>query len=206
MMPLHPIVLHDHIAEIDMRNLHVRCLMVVFGFAMFGCGGTQPTQSGYMGDVPEWFTTIPRNANYLFAANTATSRDLQLAIDKATTGARTEIGRQLDTRISGLQKGFEEEVGVGSDAQLLQQFASTSKTVVSTSFSGSRVKYQKHSKDGSIWRAYVLVEYPVGAANEALMQAIKKNDQVYSRVRGTETFKELDAEVEKYEAFKRSQQ
>ncbi len=178
-------------------------IVVVF---LIGCGGgTQTLPSAAEGTVPTWFTSVPQDPNFIFAANTATSQDLQLSIDKATTGARAEIGRQVEVRINALQKRFDEEVGVGEDTQLLQSFTQASKTVVSTSLSGSRIKYQEQYKDGNLWRSYVLVEYPIGAANEALMAQIKKNEQMYTRFRASETFKELDDEVKKYEEWKKQQ-
>ena len=38
-----------------------------------------------------------------------------------------------------------------------------------------------------------------------LMEQVKANEQMYTRFRATEAFKELDAEVQKYEAWKKSQ-
>ena len=60
-------------------------------------------------------------------------------------------------------------------------------------------------KDGEIWRAYVLVEYPIGAANNAFVQQIKKQEELYTRFRSSETFKELEDEVKKYEEWKEKQ-
>jgi hypothetical protein len=187
----------------------MRILVSLFGVALValmlvGCGGSKEAAQT-TGDVPDWFTNPPQDPNYLFAANTATSQDLQLAIDKAVTGARTEIGRQMEVKVNGLQKKFEEETGVGQDAQLLSQFTSASKTVVSTQLSGSRIKFQKQLREGNLWRAYVLMEYPIGAASEAMMKAIKANNQMYTRFRASEAYKDLDKEVEKYEEFKKQQ-
>ena len=61
-------------------------------------------------------------------------------------------------------------------------------------------------KDGNNWRAYVLIEYPLGAAQEALREQIKKNEQLYTRFRASQTYKELDDEVQKYENYKKGQQ
>lgn len=181
-------------------------LILGLAIAIFGCASSQKGLSeAATGAVPEWFSNPPQDPNYLFAATTATSQDLQLAIDKAITSARAEIGRQTEVRVKALQKRFDEEVGIGDDAQLLQQFTAATKTVVSTSLSGSRVSKQTQVKDGNLWRAYVLVEYPIGAANEAFMQQIKKNNQMYTRFRASETFKELEEEVKKYEEFKKQQ-
>ena len=96
-------------------------------------------------------------------------------------------------------------MGIGEDAELMQQFTSATKTVVSTSLSGSRVSKQKQSRDGSIWRAYVLVEYPIGAANQALLNQIKKSQNMYTRFRASEAFKELEEETTKYDEWKKGQ-
>ncbi len=189
-----------------MRFLSLALLLVVLAAALLGCGGgPKSLQSASECDVPDWYSNTPQDAHYLLAAKTATSQDMQVSLDKATTDARTEIGRQADLRVQGLQKKFDEEVGVANDAQLLQQFTEANKTVVSTSLSGSRIRSQKMCKDGDIWRSYVLVEYPVGAASEAFMQQLQKNDQMLTRVRSSQTFKELDQEVQKFDEWKKQQ-
>jgi len=187
-----------------MRNV-VTLLGSLMIVVLVGCGGSKSMQSAETGDIPDWFTNVPQDPNFLYAANTQASQDLQLAIDKAVTGGRSEIGRQLEVKLEGLQKKFSEETGTGNDAQLLQMFTQAEKTVVSTTLNGSRVKYQKQVKDGELWRAYVLVEYPIGAANSALMQQIKNNDQMYTRFRASESFKELQDEVDKYDKYKQGQ-
>lgn len=189
-----------------MRIVGNAMLLALTAALFAGCGGSkQSLQSASECDIPDWYNTAPQDPNYLFAARTATSQDMQLALDKATTDGRAEVGRQTELKVQGLQKRFDEEVGVNADAQLMSQFTQANKTVVSTSLSGTRVKSQKLCKDGDLWRAYVLVEYPVGAANEALMQQIKKNNEMYTRVRSSQTFKELDGEVKQYEEWKKQQ-
>lgn len=173
---------------------------------LIGCGGSQPLPQTDTGDVPEWYANVPADPNYLYAVNTSTSKDMQLAVDKAIQAARTEVGRQVEVKINALQKRFQEETGIGDDAQLLDQFTQASKTVVSTSLSGSKEKQKKIVKDGNNWRAYVLIEYPLGAAQEALREQIKKNEQLYTRFRASQTYKELDEEVQKYEQYKKGQQ
>ena len=190
-----------------MRIVVATLAALVCAAFVLGCGGGPKTmQSTSEGDMPEWYTSVPTDPNYLLAANTASSQDMQLALDKATTAARAEIGRQVELKVNAMQKKFDEETGMGQDAQLLQQFTSATKIVVSTSLSGSRVRFQKHLKDGTMWRAYVLAEYPIGAANEALLQAIKKNQEIFTRLRASQAFKELDAEVSKYEDAKKAQE
>jgi hypothetical protein len=172
-----------------------------------GCGGSPETmQATSTGDMPPWYPNAPQDPQYLRAANSAVSQDLQVAVDKASTGARAEIGRSLETKVNSLQKRFEEETGVGQEAQLLQQFTQATKLVVSTTMNGSRMKDQKTVRDGNMYRAYVLMELPLGEANALLLDEIKKNKELYTRFRASETFKDLDSEVQKYEEWKQQQQ
>lgn len=173
--------------------------------AMLGCGGSKTLQSAGTGDIPDWYVNVPQDPNFLYAANSQASQDMQLAADKAEAAARLDIGRQLEIKIQGLQKRFAEETGTGNDAQILQMFTQAEKTVVSTTLNGSKIKNRKLVRDGNLWRAYVLVEYPIGAANAALMQQIKSNNQMYTRFRASQAFKELQDEVDKYEKFKQEQ-
>ena len=127
--------------------------------------------------VPEWFSSPPEDSNYLYATATTTSRDIQMAINSAKEGARVEIARQLETKINSMFKRFREEVGAGEDAEFLTQTSDVSKSVTSKVLSGSRAAKTKTTKEGMMFRAYVLVEMPIGAANTALMDAIKKQEQ-----------------------------
>jgi hypothetical protein len=148
----------------------------------------------------------PSDPNFLYAAKSATSADMQTAIDKAANEGRADIARQMETKVSSLEKRFREEVGVADNAQYLDQFTQANKQVVSNVLIGSKVKEQKFFKDGSAWRSYVLMELPLGAAKEAMLQSIKSNEQMYTRFRATQTFKELDDDVTKYEQWKKEQE
>jgi len=86
---------------------------------------------------------------------------------------------------------------------LRQMYTSATKAVVSTQLMGSKIKEQKYQQNKGKYQAVVLVEYPIGAANTALVNQIKKNENLYTRFRASESFKELDAEVEKLEQEKK---
>ena len=178
--------------------------IVLLSFAA-GCSSSKALQNASASDVPEWYTNIPTDPNYLFAVASATSQDMQLAIDKAVVNARTDIARQTEVKVSGVQKRFDEEAGMGENSQLMQQFTQANKTVVSASLTGSRVRSQKMSKDGTIWRGYVLMEYPIGAASQALLNQIGGNNLMYTQFKATQAYKDLDEEVQKYEDWKKSQ-
>lgn len=179
--------------------------LLITTLLIISCSSHETIQKTDVGNVPSWYTNTPEDPNYFFAAATAASKDLQLAVDKAATDARAEIARQAELRLSGMQKKFDEEVGTPQNSTLLQMFTQANKTVVSTSLSGSKIIKKEIVEDGDNFRAYVLIQYPIGATSEALMQQIKNKEELYTRYRASQAFKELEEEVKKYEEWKKSQ-
>ena len=174
---------------------------------LLACGGAkQMTQSEKQtaseSPCPDWFTNVPKDPDYLYAASTATSKDLQMAINKAKQQGRADIGAQMETHLTGLTKQFQEEIGTGQDAQINAQFTEVSKSVVSTTLNGCKAKQQSTKQEGTIWRACVLMEYPVGAANAQFLQSIKDREALRQKAAATDAFKELESEVQKYEMEK----
>jgi hypothetical protein len=190
-----------------------RCVLVlmVSGPAL-SCGGppkqtdlTPPPSREVMRNVPHWYVNPPSDPNHLLGPATATSRDLQLAVNKAQTEGRNQIARQLDLRFSSLGKRFQEEVGLGDDSQLLDQFTQVYKTVTDEVITGSRTREQEIRPEGGVYRVFVLMEMPIGAASQALLARIRAGEQMYTRFRASEAFRELEEEVAEYEAWRSRQ-
>jgi hypothetical protein len=156
-------------------------------------------------DAPHWYVDPPHDNDRLIGVATATSRDLQTAIDKAKQDGRVEIARQLDLRVGGLSKRFVEETGLNEDAELLGMFSQVSKTVVSDSLSGTRMTKQELDREGGTYRAYVEMEMPIGEANARFLEKIRSHERLHTRVRASEAFEELDREVQAYEEWKQKQ-
>ncbi len=177
-----------------------RLTALVVLLLLSGCGSTgktdlAPSPRGQV-IVPEWFEIIPTDPNHLFAAATMTSRDLQLAVQKAQTAARTDLAQQMSVRLGNLTKQFQEEVGLGDDSELLQQFTSATRIVTDQTLVGSQVDQQEINAESGIYRAYVLMSLPIGQANQLLMQKIRENESMYTRFRATQAFEELNRELE----------
>jgi hypothetical protein len=139
----------------------------------------------------------PGDINMLSAEATSTSRDYQMAIDKAKMDARLEMTQQLNTYVQALIKKFDEEVGLTEDSELLGLYSKTSKIVVDQSLVGSHVKEKNVKQDGNIYRATVVMEAPLGQARKRLLEQIKASDALYQRFSNSYSFKELEGEIEK---------
>ncbi|MFN8570971.1 MAG: LPP20 family lipoprotein [Gemmatimonadaceae bacterium] len=154
-------------------------------------------------NLPGWFAKPPTDDKYLYGPATAVSRDLQIAINKAEAEGRNNIAQQLEVKYASLNKRFSEEVGRDAGSQLLDQYTQVYKSTVSQVLYGSRTKQQSMRVEGGVYRAFVLMELPTGEVAKKLMDQIRTQEQLYTRFRASEAFKELDAEIERYEAWKR---
>jgi hypothetical protein len=189
-----------------------RCrLVLALALTALACGRKAPDSAltpaasrETLRNLPSWYLRPPTDDNYLFGAATAVSRDVQIAINKAQAEARNAIAQGLEVKYGALNKRFVEEVG-REGAQLLDQYTQAYKGVVSQSLYGSRARQQTLRTEGSVYRAFVLMELPVGEMSKRLLEQLRSQEQLYTRFRAGEAFRELDAEVQKYEAWKRSQ-
>jgi len=190
--------------EIMKKNMFLLFTTLTISLLLISCGGSKSLSETDTGDIPGWYLNTPTAENYIFESASATSRDMDLALNKAETEGRAKIGRTMEVKINGMQKKFEEEVGEGENSEYLSQFTQATKTIVSTELNGSRVKEKKFVQDGDNWRAYVLMEYPIGSAQAAFLNKIKENNQLYTRFRATDAMKEMEKDVEKYEEWKKN--
>lgn len=182
---------------------YVQILSIVLVILLIaGCGSSRET----VRSAPDWYLDLPEDPNYIFAAVTSTSRDMQVAVDKAQADGRNEIAQQLELRMSGLTKRFQEEVGLDEDSELLEQFTNVYKAVVDQVLHGTRPSQREILEEGNTFRAYVLMEMPIGQANQALMQRIRQNENMYTRFRASEAFEELEKEIERYEEWRERQE
>ena len=81
----------------------------------------QPSEKVVAG-IPDWFLEQEKDVHRISTVATATSRSMQVALDKAKATAMADLAQQLGTRLANLTRQFHEETGVADDSQLLQQF------------------------------------------------------------------------------------
>ena len=188
-------------------------ILAILAILLAACGGsrredatlTPPPNRETLRHTPNWFNRPPRDDNFLLAPASAVSQDLQLAVDKAQAEGRNALAQQMEVKYGALTKRFAEETGRMGDAQLLDQYTQVYKATVSQVLYGSRARQQVVRTEGPVYRVYVLMELPTGEMSRKLMEQMRANEQMYTRFRATEAFKELDAELQRYEAWKRSQ-
>lgn len=192
-----------------MRASTMRSFAAVLSAVISAAGCKAPLKStpetrAVVSSAPSWYTSPPTSNDYLYGAVTTESRDMQLAVDKAQAAGRAQIAQQLEIKFGGLTKRFQEETGLGAQSELLDQFSQTYKLVVSQELIGIRAKEQKVIPGDGVFRAYMLMQLPLGEANKALMTKLAAQQALYTRFRATQAFKDMNEEIEKYERSKKN--
>ena len=192
-----------------MKNYLYKIIVVSCSlFFVFNCGSSKgPDLSPEVSrktlkNAPKWFMNTPEKEGYRYTTATATSQDMQLAVNKARLDAAQNLAGQVSSEMNGLVKRAQEETGLGADSDLIDQFSQTQEQVIATSLKDWKVSekeiQEEKSNNQRIYRAYVLIEWDEGAANKRLLQKIKEDEKLYTLMRSTELFEEMDKKVEKY--------
>lgn len=170
-------------------------LLALLAAGLTACSGPETATETTVESMPEWMTEPPASDTYLLGSGTALSRALQPAIDKAETRARGDIASSIEVQFEGLTKDFQEEVS----SELLEQFTQVQREVVNQVLIGTTVREQKVVEQSGRYRAYVLMQMPIGQASKELMARLRTNKALYTRFRATDAFEELNEAIEAYE-------
>lgn len=145
---------------------------------------------------PAWYSKPAVNRLVLMAKATASSKDKQLAIDKAVHDARVELGRMVQARVDSIRRSAEREAAL--DAEGTQRYR-VAGTKIAATLKGSRVRNQRQTRRGRVWTAFVVVEIPLGATSDALVRAVKEDELLSPTFGPTQAFRALEAEVAAYQ-------
>ncbi len=162
-----------------------------------GCKALKEVVEKNADSVPDWMLNLPAEDEAFYSAGTAASRDMQLAIDKANLAAKRTLADRIGGELSSQIKEFVIESGdmYEGDIITLDVERTTKNIMAQINVAGYKPSKLEVYPLGTMYRVYALLEYPIGGANDILVQQIRKNRALYAHVRSSVAFKELEAEV-----------
>lgn len=150
-----------------------------------------------LSDAPSWYVAPPKDDLSLYAAATATSADLQMAVDKATLNGKRLVADRLKSLLSAKMKDFASESGAGEDTRVMSEVERvTSNIVTEANMAGYQLAKTEVKPQGTQYRAYVLVQYPLGDANRVLVDQTRKNQVLESKLRASKAFQDLEQDIQ----------
>ena len=157
------------------------------------------TVSQQIEQIPEWYLNIPSADDTIYSSGSARAPDLQLAVDIAIMNAKTTLADRINGKLDSMTKSFVAKIGsTDLDTSVLTEIEKTSKNVIaSVDVAGYVVDKSDITQEGTQYRAYVLLAYNSEEATKMMMNRMKRDRMIYSRIRSTEAWKELENEVDK---------
>jgi glycine cleavage system regulatory protein len=87
--------------------------------------------------------------------------------------------------------------GAGSLGTLVENEKVAKNIIAEVAVNGYNIHKSKIVEEGTYYRTFILLEFPIGDANDIMMSLIKRNNEVEARVRAKRAHKELDKDVNK---------
>jgi len=149
-------------------------------------------------EMPEWYTAIPKEDDAVYAVGTSQTPDLQLAVDIAVLSAKTTLADRVNSRLRSQMKIFKAKLGsTDFDSTVQNEFEQVTRNIIADAdVAGYTIKESKIVPNGTQYRAYVLLEYKDAVANRVIKTRLMSNEGLYTKLRATVAFKELDNAVE----------
>jgi hypothetical protein len=149
-------------------------------------------------DIPDWCLNIPSSNSALYACGSGNSSNLNMSRTRANLDAKRQLADMIDSEISSRMEDFLSSVGTGSNEQIKQQSEIITKNVtIEAKLAGYKQVQAEAQNIGSKYQIYVLVEYPIGQANQALVNQIKQNELLSTQEAADDALAELEAEINK---------
>jgi hypothetical protein len=155
-------------------------------------------------DVPNWFMMTPEeDDDYLYATGEATSRKMNIAIQKATQQGRMNMGQQVNAKVQSLIEDMNQESGMNENTQLTSFYSEASKSVSNETLSGCKVlkKYPYQIPSGG-YRVYILMGLSKNAfdnsANKKIVSMVNENSEeaMYAEFKKTQAFSRLEDAID----------
>ena len=152
------------------------------GWVLSGC-------SAYWGD--DGGARICGVGNAKFTGNMSITRT------KATSRARAEISRTLETKVKNMVKDYQEQVTDGETEMTAEQFSSTTVSLSKATLNGTQQQDTWISPSNEL---YVLVALDVTAFENSVreMDEMSNKLRTFIESRAKKSFAELDEEMEDY--------
>ena len=161
---------------------------------------TEAQVKSVIAEAPDWYVKPPQDDQKVYAPGTASSADMQLAVDESALAAKRTLADSLKGMLSGKLKQYVAESGPNPgqpDAQLSKEVENvTTDVIAEVNVSGYHQVQTKIVPEGTQYRAYVLLEYPLAQANKQLAERVGQDPDLESRLRASKAFEELERDIQ----------
>jgi len=150
--------------------------------------------------APKW-VLMPQVKGYIAEMGSAPANmgnDISFQREEAMADARSNIARQIKTKVNTMFKSYKGVTGGGKDATFDKSSESVSKQIASQMLEGTVVKDTWISRSNTLYILMILdTKNVVSAMNDAMSTSFKNDKAMYQKFLASKAQDELTQELEK---------
>ena len=149
-------------------------------------------------EIPDWCIDMKQTNLSLVACGSGVSSNLNMAMNRAVLDAKRQLADTINSEISSNMDDYLKSTGTGGNEQVKQasEIVTKNTTIQAKLIGYKQTKTDAFSMNGK-YQFYVLIEYPIGKANQALLNQIKQDEVLSTQKDADKAMAELEAEIEK---------
>ncbi len=156
------------------------------------------TEETIVSNMPDWCLNLPSSDLALYRCGIGESSNLNMARNRAALDAKRRLADSIDSQISSRMEDFLKATGTGDNEEIRQRSEVVTKNVtVEAQLVGYKEIKAETQSVGAKFLHYVLLEYQIGQANQALLTKIREDEVLSTTEAADEAMAELEAEIEK---------
>ena len=152
--------------------------------------------------IPDWYTDIPVKEGFRYQVGTATAKDEQTVADYAEYYASINLAQELESEIRLELNHALEQIGKSENSFIGKALKRVGNKIISRHVENYAIVekeiLEENSDIGYIYRAYILIEWDAGPAQQELLDTIKERNKIYSIMESTDLLEKMETAVEVY--------
>ena len=152
--------------------------------------------------IPSWYTDPPVNEGFRNQIATAVSTESEIAMKNAEYYASQYLENALQSELIMELNSALVQAGKRENSFIGKALKRSGNKIISRhtdNYIVVKEEIQKENTDiGYIYRAYILIEWDAGPAQEELLHKLKEHDKVYAMMGTTELLKKMETAVDTY--------
>lgn len=178
-----------------MKKIFVALATAAF---IFGCAGTPQEKAASKITVMQQEKEAFIQKGVIAGLGIGESKNEQVAYDKATLNASTDIAKALENKVQAFARSYAEEV----NEELTEHFEEVKKNVASTTLRGATIVKTEVEPLEKTVKVYAVMTLNPKAVYEALEEELKAKQADLARIKASKAYAEAQKEIEEYEASK----
>lgn len=146
-------------------------------------------------EMPDWYANPPTDEHSLYAAGTADSADLGFALDKAILSAKRSLADRVNGSVSSQHKEYLQEGG-GNVRPVSVSDRSTTNRITDVVLNGYTVVQTKIIPTDTRYRAFVLLQYPLGNAGPAPGNEVDHVSVQNAKLKAAKALEDLQKDID----------